>query len=746
MMQEIITDFIDFMSQRGLEPARHSDIKATNKRQNYQLSSATNHKKHGFYKLEIEGDFGYGYCGDYRDDSCFTWYSKSSNKYSKSEMEEIKRKAELQRIENDKEKQEQHDQKATYAQDFTVFLDDCPDDHPYLLKKNIKPCGALLSGNDIIIPMSDTQKMWSYQSIDMEGNKQYLTGGRKTGSYFVIKGDETICIVEGFATGATIHEATGHTVIVTFDSANLKTVSKIIRQDNPSARIVICADNDYQGKDTRGNPRNAGLISGAIAAKNIDADMAYPDFQEEHDKYDYSDFNDYAKIHNLEKVKILIHDAKRDGQGSGGVKESSLDLQAPAARTNQEPEIDWSEFLQYDNKGNVDIRSALNARLYVENATLLKGLFRYNSFSKLVMVCKCPPWENESTFKVRPLKDTDYFNLLCHLEYEYKIKVGKNVVADCLESTAHNEENIFNPATDYFNSLEWDGISRLDDWLRKYVSDGSQNDDYLTLVGRKFLCGMAARAMHPAIKFDTMIILEGDQYAGKSRLARMLATINGEEYFLDDFRDIDNKDTLMKMQGKLIVEFPELSTMRKAEVDDLKAFVTRQSDVFRMPYGRQVIDAPRQCVFIGTVNPEGGYLRDVTGNRRYWPIACRERLLLDDMIKAIPQLHAEAAHLVKEGEQLWITEKEYALAVIEQNKRVVDDVWADRIYDIVNGRHTVSSDDIMEGLNISVDKRNPLMYKRIKDTMLKEGYKYGLYQIGNKRKRGYHKVNKQVLV
>lgn len=740
-MQEIIQEFIDFMSEHGLAPAAQSDIKANNKRINYKLLTATNHKKHGYYKLEILGDFGYGFVGDYRDDSCFSWHSKSSKKYSKSEIEEFRKKAQIEREKEEEKRKEVHRQKAIYAQDFTVFLDECPNDHPYLLKKNVKSHGLLISGNDIILPMSDQEQMWSFQTITPEGDKKYLPKAKKTGTWFEIRGDETICIVEGYATGASVYEATGHSVIVTFDSGNLKYSAKKIKELNPNSDIIICADNDFESVDTQGKLRNTGLLAGEAAAKEIGARIAYPLFTKENSGN--SDFNDYAALHGLGAVKQRIHDAKRDGQSSGGIKEevSPIGVQAPAIRTRSTPSEEWRNELRVNAKGELNLRSALNAALIVENSTELLGLFRYDSFSKTIMVCYCPPWEEEADFKVRRLEDKDYFGLACFLEYQWGLTVGKTVICDALESTARSKENIFNPATEYFNSLEWDGVPRLNEWLYKYVSDNSQSRDYLSMVGRKFLCGMAARAMFPAIKFDTMIILEGDQYAGKSRLARLLATINGEEYFLDDFKDIESKDTLMKMQGKLIVEFPEITTMRKTEVDDLKAFVVRQSDVFRAPYGRQVIEAPRQCVFIGTVNPEGGYLRDVTGNRRYWPIACRERLSLDAMIPIIPQLHAEAAHLVKNGEQLWLKESEYQLAVEEQNKRVVDDVWADRIEEITNNRMIITSDEILDGLNITIDKRNPMIYKRVKDSMLKNGYKYGLVQIGQKRKRGYSKTN-----
>jgi predicted P-loop ATPase len=277
--------------------------------------------------------------------------------------------------------------------------------------------------------------------------------------------------------------------------------------------------------------------------------------------------------------------------------------------------------------------------------------------------------------------------------------------------------------------------------LLDYVAGGheKQSDEYLGLVGRKFMCGLAARAMYPGIKFDTMIILEGEQYAGKSSLARIMATVNGEEYFLDDFKDIENKDALMKMQGKLIVEFPEISTLRKAEINDLKAFISRQEDEYRPPYGRTIRRSPRQCVFVGTVNPEGPYFKDMTGNRRYWPISCRSRLDLVGLKNAMPYLHAEAAHLVRNGEKLYLTETEYNIAKGEQEKRCMFDLWTDRIESYVKNYNRVATDDICAHLELSMDKRSPIVFGRIQQIMASLGYKPTRYRESGSLKRGFIK-------
>ena len=221
----------------------------------------------------------------------------------------------------------------------------------------------------------------------------------------------------------------------------------------------------------------------------------------------------------------------------------------------------------------------------------------------------------------------------------------------------------------------------------------------------------------------------------------LLGTIEGEEYFLDDFRDIENKDSLVKMQGKLVIEFAEISTMRRAEVNELKGFLSRQEDVFRPPYGRNAITSKRQCVFIGTVNPDYPYLRDITGNRRYWPVSCKNRLPLKKLEEIVPQLHAEAAHYVKNGEKLHLTEHEYDLATEVQKERVAEDLWIEPIEDLVTNLDKVTTKDILLNLGITTDKVNQLTFQRIGQIMTYLGFERVRLYDGGKRPRGFKRID-----
>lgn len=738
-MENIREEFIQLMLSTGLAPYNLNDIKPDNKRRNYRCNDDSSSKKSCFYKLAVDGDFGYGYFGSYKTDEYYSFCSKSSKKYSKSEIEAYRTRLEKEREQELKTREEIYIEKSKECRDFLFFLEHV-ETHPYLKRKGLPSgYGALHSGENLIVPMHDFEQIWNYQRIKPDGEKLYFQGAKKAGTWFAIEGDtDVIYIAEGYATAVSVHMATGMTTLAAFDTSNLEYVVKAVLSKYPKANIVLAADNDHE---TIVNQKfyNAGVEKARkIAAKYPEIKIRFPVFKDPEGK---SDFNDLYQEQGLNAVAKQLQEQAEESAALVDVRGGGTPphVDTPAAVPDEPPiNQDWRERL-IANKNGLVPNSTINATLVLENDEKLRGVFKYDGFAKQILVMRCPPWMSERDFKVRPIQDHDYIPLECYLESEWRLRCPKAKCADIISSVAMKPENTFNPAREYFDGLEWDGTPRLDTWLRDYVSDGGQNENYLSLVGRKFLCGLAARAMYPGIKFDTMIIFEGEQYAGKSFLSRIMGTIHGEEYFLDDFKDIENKDALMKMQGKLVVEFPEISTLRKAEVNDLKAFITRQTDEFRPPYGRNVMTAPRQCVFVGTVNPEGAYFKDMTGNRRYWPVTCRKRLALAELKLVMPKLHAEAAHMVKNGEQLWLSEKEYEQAQIEQNKRVMSDLWIDKIENIIEIRETITSDEILQELGIKIESRNNMVFTRLQQVMAQLGWHPARVTEGSKRKRGFRK-------
>lgn len=742
-----IQEFCAAMAQNGCAPFSTADIKADDKRRNYRLIDDPPKKKRGYYKLKISGDFAFGFYGDWRGGECFSWHSKSENKYTKNELYILR---EAARIEAEKERErikKLRQKKAEEAQNFLLFLDECQPDHLYIARKKIKHYGVLTESGRIIIPMQIDGIICNYQAILPDGKKLFLKDAIVSGASHVISGDKAkICVTEGFATGATVHEATGYETHVAFNAGNIEHVVKNLLKTHQKETILICADNDHE-TIMNGKPYNTGIEKAQKVLEKYGTNFVYPTFKEPKGK---TDFNDLALSQGIDAVKLIIQGAvyasppDSNAGREGLVTHSSPVSNAPSGIA---PEIqyddDFKNQLIQTSKG-LDVRSTTNSFLITLNDPPLRGVYKYDSFSKQILITRAPPWEDESTFSVRPIADYDYLPLECYLETVWGLKTNKSKCADIIERVATLDKHTFNPASDYFNALEWDGVPRLSNWLSKYVTNGKQPSDYLSIVGTKFLCGLAARAMKPGCKFDTMLILEGVQYAGKSYLSRIMGTVGNAEYFLDDFRDIENKDAMMKMQGKLVVEFPEISTMRKAEVSDLKAFITRQTDEYRPPYGRNVKISPRQCVFIGTVNPEGPYFRDLTGNRRYWPVACRGKLNLDELKKIMPLLHAEAAHLVRNGHDLWLDDVQYEIAKLEQKKRVIHDLWTEIIEKHIQYLDSVSTDDLIQAVGIPMERRSPIVFTRISQVMA--GFSWEecrVYEAGI-RKRGYKRPDEQI--
>jgi predicted P-loop ATPase len=181
-----------------------------------------------------------------------------------------------------------------------------------------------------------------------------------------------------------------------------------------------------------------------------------------------------------------------------------------------------------------------------------------------------------------------------------------------------------------------------------------------------------ARAYQPGCKADHVLILEGPQGQGKSSAFRVL----GGAFYSDDMPDLSSKDASLSANSAWIIELAELDSMAKTEVSRIKAFISRQVDKFRPPYGRSVVEVPRGSVFCGSVNPGGKYLKDESGGRRFWPVACGDVLNLDALERDRDQLWAEAVTRYKKGEKWWLTEQKLIEAATqEQEERYRKDDW-----------------------------------------------------------------------
>ena len=243
-----------------------------------------------------------------------------------------------------------------------------------------------------------------------------------------------------------------------------------------------------------------------------------------------------------------------------------------------------------------------------------------------------------------------------------------------------------NVLTDWLDSLEWDGKSRLDNWLSVYC--GAKDSAFIREAGRCWLLAAIARAYQPGTKFDHVLILEGEQGIGKSTVFTVLA--NGRS---DELNTFGGKDAAEKLDGAWIIEIAELAAMRRADVETMKSFITATHDRYRPAYGRNVVAKPRTCVFGGTTNSEE-YLPDSTGNRRFWPIRC-EKVDIEALRYDRDRLWAEAVVRYRRNESFLLSETARTEAVEEQEERYQVDAWEEPISEYLKTHDGVTTTEIL---------------------------------------------------
>ena len=313
----------------------------------------------------------------------------------------------------------------------------------------------------------------------------------------------------------------------------------------------------------------------------------------------------------------------------------------------------WTAKLTYRGRNKELEDSVDNLMLILENDPAFAN-FAYNEMAFRVQVTGEMPWPHPES---NPYwRDADSAQLLVYLDRHYAPFSKRNLDA-CFSKVA--DDRAFHPVRDYLLSLPpWDGVKRVETLLIRCL----QADDtpYVRAVTRKTFAAAVARILNPGIKFDCIPVLDGAQGIGKSSLFRMLT---GPEYYSEtlSLTDINDKSGAEKLQGIWIAEIGELAGMKKADIEKVKAFLSTSDDMYRPSYGRVVESHPRQTVIIATVNGERGYLRDITGNRRFWVVKCRQEKAAR-MFSFTPeerdQIWAEALRLWQQGEKLYL-EDEY---------------------------------------------------------------------------------------
>lgn len=323
-------------------------------------------------------------------------------------------------------------------------------------------------------------------------------------------------------------------------------------------------------------------------------------------------------------------------------------------------------------KAKITMQNCVNH--FIIKTSPLLGCLAYDEFQGEVMIIKPLPWHKvrDKLPDGRMWSDDDTVQCRFFLNHTKGFDAPTALINEAVLVAAHF--NKVHPVREYLSSLKWDGKPRLNTWLTWYA--GVEDDIYVREVSKKVLVHAVARIFQPGCKVDTVVVLEGAQGIGKSSLVRIL----GGKWYADVVIDPHSRDTVDAMRGKWFIEFSEMEVTRR-EVQALKAFITRQTDRARLAYGRRSFDYPRQCLFMGTINPDSTseWMTDETGNRRWWPIRCGH-VRFFELERDRDQLFAEAVDAYYKGEVLYVEDKHVLQHMEhEQNSRMVTDPWMDSI-------------------------------------------------------------------
>lgn len=336
--------------------------------------------------------------------------------------------------------------------------------------------------------------------------------------------------------------------------------------------------------------------------------------------------------------------------------------QLAQAEFNAADDENWQTLLELDKQGKVKDTMA-NIAAIVSHDENLKSIV-YNEFKGCIDVIGPLPWK-----QVKPgFNDSDVANAKLYFERVYGIWSPTKFKDALLAVVA--AERIYHPIKNYFAGLTWDGFPRLDSLLIDYC--GAEDTPYTRAVTRKTLCAAVARVYEPGRKFDSILVLSGPQGIGKSTFFAKL----GGAWYSDSLAisDMKDKTAAEKLQGYWILELGELAGIKKVDVETVKSFVTRVDDKYRQAYGMVVESHPRSCIIVGTTNSESGFLRDITGNRRFWPVQVSEHGSHHPWdLEEIDQVWAEAIQAYKDGESLFLSGEVAQMAYAKQQEAMESD-------------------------------------------------------------------------
>ena len=567
-------EFTNFLSDNGLEPEPQKGLVADGTIGRAYINVGGKRKLVGWYQLWLDQSVPYGRLGDYRvsaDSPTAIWKPENRKRQTltKEERQEI---ADLQKQAEVKQ-QEKYSKSAKRAQSLWDEATPC-EKHPYLEKKQVLSYGLKVNASgQLVIPLYDKQMtVVGLQYIDQDGSKKFLTGSKKSGSFFILgkeilKTSDIINYAEGYATAASVYADYSQPVIVAFDAYNLSPVAEVMFEFFNNKKHIFIADND----DSKTGEKEASKACQTILKNKGNAEVLMPQ-----SKGDYNDHkNDPLEgelIPSLQKLDLPIeYEFQRNASGrflntkdnvNGVLKTHSVEVRYNVIKKRMEIDIPNTKFIA-DMKEEASL-------IEVEDRAINMGI---------------------PHTRVR-----DYLKILA-------------------------EE--YNPVVEWIDSEPWDGESRMQAFLDSLMTH--ESNQLKEMLMKKWLVSCVAAAYEEqGVELEGILVLQGAQGLGKTLWFKRLCDYNKGWLLEGATLNPSDKDSVKRAVSHWIVELGEIeSTFKKSDIDQLKAFVTAKTDELRLPYDRAFTTYQRRTAFYASVNARE-FLTDTSGNRRFWVLAVKD--------------------------------------------------------------------------------------------------------------------------
>ncbi|MBQ9526707.1 MAG: toprim domain-containing protein [Fretibacterium sp.] len=634
-ISEVEDAFFHWLYDIGVPPAEGERLSLDGQKHRYNVSGDRRKSQGNAEYCVYMDERPAGWVKDYKNRVEYaTWaFFRAGDKapqWSEEEKREYVQRKEAERAAKERQKEMERARAIAEARKKWEAATEPRPGHPYLKKKGLAGTyGEKQLGRDLLIPVMNARgEVVNVQTIAPDGKKLFVKDAPVAGCFFVLGSaspsqgvrSAPVFLCEGFATGATVHEATGRPVAVCWDCGNLPRAAEHLRRLYPG-QLVLAADNDHL---TPGNP---GMAAAFELAEAFGISFTAPHFEKSEKG---TDWNDYAAIHGIERT--------------------AEDIYARLEEARKAPELEkhfsrprWVHEKQ--NGGPVGTLENLKVLLAHEGIGV-----SYDEVKKDIRY-SLPDAMREERFGPDNRQNAVFAEILSLCERYRFPTVNLDAFLVSIAS-----ENRTNPVDMWIRSRGWDGRDRIGELAETLTLAGWFPAEMKALLIRRWLVSAVAACEAPEFKARGVLVLQGAQAIGKTSWFSSLVP-PGAGWFLDGVTlDPEDKDSLKRVISHWIIELGELeATFKKADINKLKSYITSAVDVVRLPWARKFSDFPRRTVFCASVN-QAEFLVDTTGNSRWWCLPCLSINYQHGL--DVQQVWAQARKLYLDGEKWWLTPEE----------------------------------------------------------------------------------------